>query len=282
MKKKLLAVFLFSATTMLCAQTLQTSNKYFEVGNFKEVHNPAWGVTDDPWCINDHTFIYDKKKKKWHVIGITHARKMDYIKDPGLNLLHISADSLFQTPWEIHPHALTADFKKYKELSERLETIYGKSVEEVEAFVTDQRNQLLYAKAQDQELKKQYALIRNYMEKGSFKVNEDVLSFYQAVGHGEASRNAREYGIFASNVKYITAKNVDGIVVRVLTTPDLVNGKTTITTTVTVLDKNNKVLEEICSKDLDAKAFNKAIFEIAEEYKLKECKTQKKNLRRNL
>ena len=80
MKKKLLAVFLFSATTMLCAQTLQTSNKYFEVGNFKEVHNPAWGVTDDPWCINDHTFIYDKKKKKWHVIGITHARKMDYIK----------------------------------------------------------------------------------------------------------------------------------------------------------------------------------------------------------
>ena len=47
MKKKLLAVFLFSATTMLCAQTLQTSNKYFEVGNFKEVHNPAWGVTDD-------------------------------------------------------------------------------------------------------------------------------------------------------------------------------------------------------------------------------------------
>ena len=56
MKKKLLAVFLFSATTMLCAQTLQTSNKYFEVGNFKEVHNPAWGVTDDPWCINDHTY----------------------------------------------------------------------------------------------------------------------------------------------------------------------------------------------------------------------------------
>lgn len=83
------------------------------------------------------------------------------------------------------------DFKKYKELSERLEIIYGKSVEEVEAFVTDQRNQLLYAKAQDQELKKQYALIKNYMEKGSFKVNEDVLSFYQAVGHGEASRNAK-------------------------------------------------------------------------------------------
>ena len=75
MKKKLLAVFLFSATTMLCAQTLQTSNKYFEVGNFKEVHNPAWGVTDDPWCINDHTFIYDKKKKKI-LLGIEYLRQI--------------------------------------------------------------------------------------------------------------------------------------------------------------------------------------------------------------
>ena len=120
------------------------------------------------------------------------------------------------------------------------------------------------------------------MEKGSFKVNEDVLSFYQAVGHGEASRNAREYGSYPSDERYLTPKNVLEIVVRALTTPDLVNGKTTITTTVTVLDKNNKVLKEICSKDLDAKAFNKAIFEIAEEYKLNDCKTQKKNHRRNL
>lgn len=88
--------------------------EYFKVGEFKEVHNPAWGVTEDPWCINDHTFIFDKKEKKWHVIGITHSRNMNYIVDPGVNLLHISADSLFQTPWDIHPHALTAD-AAYKE-----------------------------------------------------------------------------------------------------------------------------------------------------------------------
>ncbi len=89
--------------------------EYFKIGTFKEVHDPKWGVEVDPWCINDHTFIYDQKENKWHVIGITHARKMDYISDPGLNLLHISADSLFQTPWKIHPHTLTADFNNYKE-----------------------------------------------------------------------------------------------------------------------------------------------------------------------
>ena len=93
----------------------QENKAYFRTGEFKEVHNPAWGVEDDPWCINDHTFIYNRASKRWHVIGITHSRKMNYIKDPGLNLLHISADSLFQRPWKIHPHALTADLEKYRE-----------------------------------------------------------------------------------------------------------------------------------------------------------------------
>lgn len=114
--KRNIWVFLLSVIVVtLSAQDNKADKEYFKVGEFKEVHNPAWGVTDDPWCINDHTVIYDKKEKKWHVIGITHSRNMDYIIDPGLNLLHISADNIFQTPWDIHPHALTADFDKHKE-----------------------------------------------------------------------------------------------------------------------------------------------------------------------
>lgn len=117
--------FLLSCVLLLAVSTcsvgfaekpsgMKFDKKFFTIGEFKEVHNPAWGVTEDPWCINDHTFIYDAQGKKWHVIGITHARKMDYMKDPGLNLLHISADGLYQKPWEIHPHALTAE-KRHKE-----------------------------------------------------------------------------------------------------------------------------------------------------------------------
>lgn len=108
-------MFLWMCFPIVLLAQKQENKVYFQIGEFKEVHNPAWNVTDDPWCINDHTFIYNPDTKRWHVIGITHSRNMDYIKDPGINLLHISADSLFQTPWEIHSHALTADPEKHKE-----------------------------------------------------------------------------------------------------------------------------------------------------------------------
>ena len=174
------------------------------------------------------------------------------------------------------------DFKQYMDLADRLEKIYGKSLKEVGEFVTDQRNQLLYAKAQDQELKGQYSAIKKYMENGKFRVNENALSFFKAVGHSEAKRDAREYSIFASDIKYITAKGVEGIVVRAVTIPDIVDGRAAVTTTVTVLNDADETLKEICSRDMDAKAFNQAVFDIAAEYGMKECQTHKKNIRRNL
>jgi len=115
MKKIVLALMLLPMIALAeKPKNVVFDKEYFRVGEFKEVHNPAWGVTVDPWCINDHTFIYNKKQKKFHVIGITHSRNMDHVKDPGISLLHISADKLLQSPWEVHPHALVAD-KKYKE-----------------------------------------------------------------------------------------------------------------------------------------------------------------------
>ena len=41
-----------------------------------------------------------------------------------------------------------------------------------------------------------------------FLVDERGLSFFKAVGHSEAKKDAREYGVFASDIKYITAKNI--------------------------------------------------------------------------
>ncbi len=109
MKKTIYTLSFQLLFTVLFGHSCKAAEReYFRIGEFKEVHNPAWGVQDDPWCINDHTVLFNEKTLRWHVIGITHSREMDYIKDPGLNLLHISADSLFQSPWQIHPHALTA------------------------------------------------------------------------------------------------------------------------------------------------------------------------------
>lgn len=171
-----------------------------------------------------------------------------------------------------------ADFIKYRELVERLEVSYGKTVEEVADFVADQRGQLAYAKAQVSELSAQYREILRFTKEGRFVDKGHILSFFDAVGHKEAVRQAREYNIFTSEIRYITAKNVDDVIIRVMTMPETVDGKATVTTKIEVMDGKDKVIRTVESKEMDSKAFNKEIYELAEEYGLKECIIHKNNI----
>ena len=173
-----------------------------------------------------------------------------------------------------------ADFIKYRELVERLEVSYGKTVEEVADFVADQRGQLAYAKAQVSELSAQYREILRFTKEGRFVDKGHILSFFDAVGHKEAVRQAREYNIFASEIRYITAKNVDDVIIRVMTMPETVDGKAIVTTKIEVMDGKDKVIRTVESKEMDSKAFNKEIYELAEEYGLKECIIHKNNIRK--
>ena len=173
-----------------------------------------------------------------------------------------------------------ADFIKYRELVERLEVSYGKTVEEVADFVADQRGQLAYAKTQVSELSAQYREILRFTREGRFVDKGHILSFFDAVGHKEAVRQAREYNIFASEIRYITAKNVDDVIIRVMTMPETVDGKATVTTKIEVMDGKDKVIRTVESKEMDSKAFNKEIYELAEEYGLKECIIHKNNIRK--
>lgn len=173
-----------------------------------------------------------------------------------------------------------ADFIKYRELVERLEVSYGKTVEEVADFVADQRGQLAYAKTQVSELSAQYREILRFKREGRFVDKGHILSFFDAVGHKEAVRQAREYNIFASEIRYITAKNVDDVIIRVMTMPETVDGKATVSTKIEVMDGKDKVIRTVESKDMDSKAFNKEIYELAEEYGLKECIIHKNNIRK--
>lgn len=171
------------------------------------------------------------------------------------------------------------DFLKYKELTERLEKIYGKNIEEVAEFMMDQNQHLLYAKAQEAELSAQYSAIKKYVSDGKFRIETDGLSFFKAVGHSEALRNAREYSVLTSDIRYITAKGVDDITIRVVTTPELMDGKITVDTTLTVLNGHETASEKLSSKDMKAKDFNNAVFTLAKKYGLKECQISKKNVR---
>lgn len=171
-------------------------------------------------------------------------------------------------------------FATYKELTKRLEDIYGKTVEEVAAFVSNQNDQLVYAKAQDTELFNHYRTIKKYLTEGAFREESVGLSFYHAVGHGEAMRQAREDGILVSDMKYIMGEQED-VAIRVVTTPEVFEEKIGVETTITVMDHDGRELEHISSKELSGKVFNQEIFDIASRYGLKKCQVSKKNLQRN-
>jgi len=173
-----------------------------------------------------------------------------------------------------------ADFMKYRELAQRLEISFGKSVEEVADYVADTKAQIFYLKQQEQELSKQYVAIKKYAEQGKVQSLANDYSFFHAIGHSEAIYQAKQYGIYVSDLKYITLDDNKDIVIRVMTTPDMNGDKPTITSTINVM-KNGITIKEISSKGLDEKQFNKEVYEIQEEYGIKKCSVVKNKIPRN-
>ena len=168
-----------------------------------------------------------------------------------------------------------ADFLKYKELARILEVSYNKSVEEVADFVADQRGQLAYAKTQVKELSAQYKDIYRFVNAGKFVDRQHVVSFMDAVGYKEAVRQAKDYKVYVNELRYITAANVDDVVIRVMTMAEIVDGKPIVATNIEVLDKDENVVKTVSSKDMDNVAFNKELIALADEYGLKECSIHK-------
>lgn len=175
-----------------------------------------------------------------------------------------------------------ADFLKYKELARILEVSYNKTVEEVADYIADQRGALAYAKTQVKELSAQYRAIYRYVNAGMFVDRGHVLSFLDAVGYAEAIRQAKEYKVYVNEIRYITAKNADDVVIRVTTMPEMVDGKPIVTTKIEVIDKDENVIKSISSADISSSAFNKELIELADEYGLKECSIHKTNIHKKV
>ena len=175
-----------------------------------------------------------------------------------------------------------ADFLKYKELARILEVSYNKTVEDVADYIADQRGALAYAKTQVKELSAQYRAIYRYVNAGMFVDRGHVLSFLDAVGYAEAIRQAKEYKVYVNEIRYITAKNVDDVVIRVTTMPEMVDGKPIVTTKIEVIDKDENVIKSISSADISSSAFNKELIELADEYGLKECSIHKTNIHKKV
>lgn len=161
------------------------------------------------------------------------------------------------------------EYLEYKELSKRLENHYGKTIEEVAVFYEDQMNQLAYGKAQREELSEQYKAVTHF-ERSNHRALDESVFLFDAVGHSKAKLEAG-YGVFASRLVYITADDNSQTMLRVMTTPDVIDGKNTVTTTVSVLNADGEVLEEFTSKEMSAKEFNKAVNDVKYEYGFYQC-----------
>ena len=173
-----------------------------------------------------------------------------------------------------------ADFIRYAELAKRLEQGYGKSVEEVADLVYELNSKLSYLKAQDKELSGQYAAIKTFVDNGKLTGICDDYSFFHAVGHSDAVYQAKQFGIYASDMKYIKPANSD-ITIRVVTMPGVKDGKPTVVTEVTVIDKDGRKAREFSSENMDEKEFNKCIYEVQSEYGIKKCSINRKNISQN-
>lgn len=173
------------------------------------------------------------------------------------------------------------DFEHYKELCHRLEVGYGKTVDEVAELVFELNAKYEYLKAQDKELNAQYKAIKAFADNGRLQQVCDDYSFFQTVGHSNAMYEARTYGIYASDMKYIIPADSD-VKIRVITRPAMKDGKPTVETVLTVIDQDGHVGEDISSLSMSEKEFNKRIHEIQTEYRIKRCDVSRKNIAENV
>ena len=164
-------------------------------------------------------------------------------------------------------------YMEYKNLCERLEKGYGKTVLEVSAYIEDQENQILYATAQSKELSDEYKTILRFKENELKQSVSEYMSLYDAIGFSKARSRAMQANVFESSIRYIAADGADGGYVRVVITPDVIAGKRTEKAVVTVFDDSGKEVSEISSKDMSIKEFNRSVSELKAEYGFYKCHT---------
>lgn len=164
-----------------------------------------------------------------------------------------------------------SDYLEYKMLVDRLEKGYSKTINEVAAYVEEEENQILYAKAQAKELSSAYHTILRFAQNELRQQEAEYMSLYEAIGYAKARTAAVHQGVFESSIKYIAADSADEGYIRVVILPDIVGGTRTVTATVSAYDKNGELKKEFSSKEANVKEFNQNISELKADMGFYRC-----------
>lgn len=79
------------------------ANEHMRIGEYRRIYDPSVGE-DEPWYINDHTFIHDEQGV-WHLFGITHEEPANPLDERFF--AHATSNELSSDSWEKKPPALS-------------------------------------------------------------------------------------------------------------------------------------------------------------------------------
>lgn len=162
------------------------------------------------------------------------------------------------------------EYEKYRELYLRLREGYGKSIQDVAAYLEEQKDALSYVNAQLEELGNQYRILHHFEQSHQQITTGKATDLFSAVGHQDALKEVREYHSITTRLVYLQSVAPSDVFVQVLTTPDVVDAKATITTCVTIFDKKGKKVEEITSRDIEPREFYQKLNALKKKYDLKQ------------
>lgn len=169
------------------------------------------------------------------------------------------------------------EYEKYRELTRRLRTGYGKDVLEVANFMEEYSERLMYANAQLEELSSEYREIKKYCrEKGIEKIKTESL--YDMVIDPKIEKLAVQ-NVFSTEVNYLVSAASPDMMLRIVHKPIVDSkGRTIENTVVTVLNKYGEVLSSIESKD-GKKRLSDYLYRLEHEYGVKNCEQFKDALK---
>lgn len=163
------------------------------------------------------------------------------------------------------------EYEEYRELTRRLKQGYGKTYDEVGAFIEKYNDRILYANAELKELSYEYRELKKYcLSRGNSAALSSSLSDIVGIDKGnDLSRR----GLFDADVKYITSSLNPGVVLKVIKSPYTdERGNVRENISVSVMTQYGEIVEQ-CELKEGRKEFSSFISEIEKKYDLRECQT---------
>lgn len=157
------------------------------------------------------------------------------------------------------------EFEKYRSLTRRLKRSYGKEVFEVDAFLNECSNRLLYSSEQIKELSEEYRELYRYAKKKGvlYQKESDILSM---IGYYDDFKKAK--GGFTSGDAFFLSSAGSDIIVRAIKYPKMdEKGRVIESYELTVFNISGDIIDSFSSTDKNVD-FKKRVKDLQEKHGL--------------